>query len=301
MNISAPELILKQAVNTLHTLALELVVHSDHIAIELLHILPEFEDMVHTANCHTAHRCPHMVLGHIFQCVVIGICTDGHIKHQRVHVDDHIEPPAVVCPGAPVGIIKRCTGPCDHSVASLGESVDIFADTFLHNLANLLIHLMPYFPVTVLGLVNAVECLGHAVDGVVLCVRGYIPFLPFKALQLILLLKLFLQFVPTERDTVLLLNKAPALFNLLHAVFLDQRVIKLHGHGEREKRLVKEPVLQNGGCNRGVAGLIAGNHGFGIVGHVVKNKQAGLCLAHRAWVTRKANRLNRIDIIQHSV
>ena len=45
-----------------------------------------------------------------------GIRADSHVKHQGVHIDHAVNTPAVIDPGAPVGIIERCTGPGNHPV-----------------------------------------------------------------------------------------------------------------------------------------------------------------------------------------
>ena len=288
--------------DTLHALALQLVVHGDHVAVELLHVIPQLEDVVHAADGHAAHGGPHMILGQVFQHVLVGIGADLHVEHQRVHVDDAVQAPAVVGPGAPVGEVQRGAGPGDHAVAGLGEGIDLLLHALVHDLLDLLAGLFPEGALNaVLGGEDAEQSLGNAVDGVVIGLAGNFPLLPLVTLQLVLALQMTLHGVPAEGHAGLLLDELPALLDLLHAVLLDQGIVKLHGHGQREEGLVEEPVLQSGGGNGGVAGLVAGDHEGSGIGNVILHEDAGLGLAHGAGVAGQADGLHRVDVVEHGV
>ena len=49
-DVSVTELVLEQAVYALHALALELVIHCDHVAVEALHVIPQLKDVVNAAD-----------------------------------------------------------------------------------------------------------------------------------------------------------------------------------------------------------------------------------------------------------
>ena len=247
MNVSVAELVLEQTVQALDALALQLVVHGDHVAVEFLHVLPELEHVLHAADGHAAHRSPEVILGHILERVLVGIGADGHVEHQRVHVDEGVQAPAVVGPGAPVGIIKRCTGPGNDAMTGLREGIDLLAHALLEDLANLLVGDVPDLPITVLCLIDAVQSLGNTVNRIVVGLADDFPLLPLKALQLVLELQLVNQLLPAEGDVVLFLYKLPEFFDLSAAVGLDQRIVEEHRHRQGEQRLVEEPVLQRGG------------------------------------------------------
>jgi hypothetical protein len=301
MDISLTELVLEQAVHTLHALALQLIVHHDHVAVEFLHVLPALKDVVHAADGHTAHRSPHVILCHVVQAVVIAVGADGHVEHQRVHVHDGVQTPAVIRPGAPVGVVQRRAGPGQHSVAGLREAVDFLSDTLVENLADVTVDLMPDRQIAELGLIDTVQSLCNAVDRVVVGLRGDIPLLPLELHQLVLRLDALDQRIPVERDTGLLFDKLPALLDLVAAMLLDQRIVKLHRLRHGEQRLVEEPVLQDGSGDGRVTGLVGGDNDRRIVGHVVEDEQAGLRLTHRARVARQADGLHRVNIVENGM
>ena len=290
MDVALAELILEHAVHALRALALELVVHGDHVAVELLHILPQLKEVVHAADCHTAHGGPHVVLRHILERVLVAVGADGHVEHERVHVDDDVEPPAVVRPGTPVGVIQRRARPRDHAVAGFGEGHGLVPHAALHDPADAGIDLMPDEVFPVLRLIDAVERLRNAVDGIVVGVRGNIPFLPLEPLQLVLNFQIFDELIPVERHGGHFLNEFPRALDLLGAVLLDERIVKLHRLRHGVKRLIEEPVLQSGACNGSVARFVGRDEHRGVIRHIVLHKDTGFRLAHRArdrWTARR--------------
>ena len=187
-------------------------------------------------------------------------------------------------------------------MARLREGIDLLLDAFVHDLLDLFAGVLPAIGLdAVLGGVDAEQSLGYAVDRVEIRLGGDFPLLPLVALQLVLALEVFLHALPVEGRAGLLLDELPHLLDLVHAVLLDQGIVKLHRDGQREERLVGKPVLQGVGRNGGVAGLVAGDDEGGGIGHVVQNEEAGLGLAHRAGVARQAEGLHRVDVVENGV
>ena len=160
---------------------------------------------------------------------------------------------------------------------------------------------MPAGQVAVLALVDAVQGLGHAVDGIEIGIGGHVPLLPLETLQLVLALQPLHQLVPVEGRAGLLPDELPGLLDLPLAVFLDQGIVKLHGLGHGEQRLVHQPVLENGGGHGAVAGLVGGDDGLVVVGHIVQHEQARLGLAHGAGVAGQTQGLHRVDVVEDGV
>ena len=257
--------------------------------------------MVHAADCHTAHRGPHVVLRHILERVLVAVGADGHVEHERVHVDDDVETPAVVRPGTPVGVIQRRARPRDHAVAGFGEGHGLVPHAALHDLADAGIDLMPDEVFAILRLVDAVECLRDAVDGIVIGVRCNVPFLPLEPLQLVLSFQIFDELIPVERHTGHFLNEFPRALDLLGAVLLDDRIVKLHRLRHGVERLIEEPVLQSGARNGSVARFVGRDEHRGVIGHVVLHKDTGFRLAHRARVARQTDGLHGVDVVENGV
>ena len=242
-----------------------------------------------------------MILCHVVQAVVIAVGTDGHVEHQRVHVHDGVQTPAVIRPGAPVGVVQRRAGPCQHSVAGLREAVDLFLDALIEDFADVAVNLVPDRQIAELRLVDTVQSLRNAVDRVVVGLGGDIPLLPLELHQLVLGLDALDQGIPVKRDAGLLFDKLPALLDLVAAMLLEQRIVKLHRLRHGEQRLVEEPVLQDGGGDGSVAGLVGGDNDRRVIGHVVEDEQAGFRLAHRARIARQADGLHRVDVVENGV
>ena len=160
---------------------------------------------------------------------------------------------------------------------------------------------MPDGTIAVLRLIDTIQSLSNAVDGVVVGLCSDIPLLPLELLKLILSLKTLDQNVPVEGNAGLLLDELPALFDLLHAVLLDQRIVEQHGHGQNEQRLVEEPVLKDGGGDGSVACFVAGDDQRRVVGDIVLNKDAGFSLTHRAGVTGQTDGLHSVNVVENCV
>ena len=90
-DISVTELILEQAVDALNALALELVVHCDHVAVETLHVIPQLKDGAHIGI--GAIIMPGVTIG---EGAIIGA---GSVVTKDI-------PPYCVAVGAPAKVIK---------------------------------------------------------------------------------------------------------------------------------------------------------------------------------------------------
>ena len=163
------------------------------------------------------------------------------------------------------------------------------------------VNLVPDRQIAELGLVDTVQSLRDAVDRVVVGLGGDIPLLPLELHQLVLGLNAFDQGIPIERDASLLFDELPALLDLVAAMLLDERIVKLHRLRHGEQRLVEEPVLEDGGGDGSVAGLVGGDNDRRVIGHVVEDEQAGFRLAHRARIARQANGLHRVDVVENGM
>ena len=84
-------------------------------------------------------------------------------------------------------------------------------------------------------------------------------------------------------------------------MLVDQRIVELHGLGHGEQGLVDEPVLNDGRGHGAVAGLVGGDDGLVVIGHIVQHKQARLGLAHGAGVAGQAQGLHRVDVVEDRV
>ena len=257
--------------------------------------------MVHAAHRHAAHRRPLVVGSHVLQRVLVAVGAQRHVEHQGVHVHDGVQTPAVIRPCAPVGVVQRRAAPRDDTVARQREVVDALLHTLLHDPAHLLVRLVPDGKVAVLGLVNAVQRLRHAVDGIVAGIGRHVPLLPLEALQLVLAFQLFAQLLVVEGHARLLLDELPGLLDLLHTVLVHQRIVELHGLGHGEQGLVDEPVLNDGRGHGAVAGLVGGNDRLVIIRHIVQHEQSGLRLTHGARIAGQTQGLHRVDIVEHRV
>ena len=160
---------------------------------------------------------------------------------------------------------------------------------------------MPDEVFAVLGLIDAVESLRNAVDGIVIGVGGNVPFFPLEALQFVLRFQILDELIPVERHAGHFLNKFPGAFDLLGAMLLDERIVKLHRLRHGIQRLVKEPVLQSGARDRGVARFVGSDEHRRIVRNIVLNKNAGFRLTHRARIARQTDGLHSVDIVEYGV
>ena len=160
---------------------------------------------------------------------------------------------------------------------------------------------MPDEVFSVLRLIDAVERLRDAVDGIVIGVGGNVPLLPLKPLQFVLGFQILDELIPVERHAGHFLNKFPGAFDLLGAMLLDERIVKLHRLRHGIQRLVKEPVLQSGACDRGVARFVGSDEHRRIVRNIVLHKDTGFRLTHRARIARQTDGLHSVDIVEYGV
>ncbi len=186
-------------------------------------------------------------------------------------------------------------------MAGHGEGVDLLLHALLQDLADPFVGVVPDEVVAVLALVDAVQCLGHAVDGIAGGVGRNVPLLPLEAHQLVLPLQVLLQLVPAEGRAGLLLDEFPHLADLVGAVLLHQGIVKLHGLGHGKQGLVQKPILDGRAGHGAVAGLVGGDDEGGVVRHIVQHEQSRLGLAHGAGVAGQTDGLDSVDVVEHRV
>ena len=73
VDVPFAELVFEHAVDALHALALQLVVHDHHVAVEAFHVFPQLEDVLVSADGHGAHGRLFVEPGKVFEGVLIGI------------------------------------------------------------------------------------------------------------------------------------------------------------------------------------------------------------------------------------
>ncbi|CDB44482.1 unknown [Firmicutes bacterium CAG:240] len=186
-------------------------------------------------------------------------------------------------------------------MASVGEGICLIADGALHNFTDMAVYLVPDRKIAHLGLIDAVQCLCNAVDGVGIGLCSNLPLLPLELHKLILTLNVLAHEVKVHGNTSLVFDELPALLDILLDKLVCEGIVKYHGHLQSKQRLVVEPVLKNSSTDGAVAGLVAGYHERTVVRNIVKDVEAGLSLAHRAGVAGQADGLNCVDVVVDGV
>ena len=186
-------------------------------------------------------------------------------------------------------------------MTGLGEGVDLLGDTLLHDGTNLCVNLVPDGQIAELGLVDAVQCLSNAVDGVAAGLCCNFPLLPLELHELVLSFDTLAHEVEIHGNAGLLFNELPALLDILLNKLVCKRIVKLHGHLQSIQGLIIEPVLKDSGCNGTVASFVTGDHERAVIGNIVEDEEAGLSLTHRAGVTGQTDGLNCVDVVMYGV
>ena len=118
-------------------LAADVVVHEDHVAVELLRRLPHLHDVAVAADGVRAHRGAGVPVGHVAHHDVAVLGVDNVVAGERVHVDQAQDAPAVIQPLHAVRVIRRAAAPGNGAVARVREGVDVFAHTFVKDARDL--------------------------------------------------------------------------------------------------------------------------------------------------------------------
>ena len=224
------DLLLDQTLRTGHALAADVVVHEDHVAVELLRRLPHLHQVAVAADGVRAHRGAGVPVGHVAHHDVAVLGVDDVVAGERIHVDQAQDAPAVIQPLHAVCVIRRAAAPGNGAVARVREGVDVFAHTFVKDARDLARGLEEVLVAALLVEVDAKQPLAHGVERAVVRLGIDVPALGLLAVELVGVFDVLDERVPVERLVELLFEEVDGVVHLVHAELLAGRVV-VHERG----------------------------------------------------------------------
>ena len=137
----AAHLLLEQALRAGHALAADVVIHDDHVAVELLRRLPHLHQMAVAADGVRAHRRAGIPVGEVVHHERLVGGVDQIVPCEGVHVDDREHAPAVIEPEDDVGVVRRAARPRERAVAHMGKGLNVAPDALFEDLQDLFVRL----------------------------------------------------------------------------------------------------------------------------------------------------------------
>ena len=293
-------LLLHESVDAEHTLAGDIVVEEDHIAVEVLCPLPDGVDILPAADGVVTHGG---LLGEESQILdgLLGVLRVDHVvTHRGVHVQDDVDAPAVLRPGREVGIIDCGGSPQEGAVARpAAEGLVLLFICLAHDLDDLAVDLVEVRIGAVDGSpgVQAVERLGNAAEGGVGGLE-VIPLLKLDGVLLVHELCVLEQLVPVVLYAIFLLNESDGILKDLSGIGVCARLVVDHGQRYGEVRQVHAAALDHRGALGGVAGHVGSDEGLADYREGVVYRNAGLSRAAGADVSRQTEGFGNVDIIR---
>ena len=169
------ELLLEQTLSAGHTLAADIVVHDDGVAVELLRGLPHLHEVAVAAYGVGAHGCSRVPVGNVAHHGLAVSGVNDVVARERVHIYNGHYAPAVIQPLHAVGIVGRAAGPCQCAVTRERERVDVLAHALLKDLVDLFIGLLEVLCAALLIEIDAEQTLNDGVERAVIALRVDIP------------------------------------------------------------------------------------------------------------------------------
>ena len=218
------ELLLKQALAAGHALAADVVVHDDHVAVELRRGLEHHQDVAVAADRVRAHRRARVQVRKVAHHLVAVFGVHDVVARERVHVDDRHDAPALIEPVGGVVVIRRAAAPGEGAVAVL-EGLDVVLQALFKVLPDLLRLALKVLIRALLVHVDAPEALRAAVEGDVVALCVDVPLVRLVDVELIEVAHALGKGVPVELLAELLFQEPDGGVYLVHAQLLGRRVV----------------------------------------------------------------------------
>ena len=280
-------------------LAGDVIVQNDHVAVELLRLVPKLDEVLPAAGQVAAHDAGLIIAGNAVEHGVLVRRVNEYIAGEQIHAGDHEDAPAVIQPVRELQPVARRAAPGDGAVARLGEAVGLALVRLLEDLHDLALCLHD------LGIAAAGECVVVSVEQVRHGERGggvgrghEVPLLHLVAHLVVVLFHDVTAGIPVIGLAGVLLDKVDDAAQGCAGVLARVRIGPAHGNGSRQRVHVEVALDDLAVHGRGVARGIVRDAAGADLRELVEDGDAGGVVRQAAGVCRQADALHGVDIVR---